>query len=292
MSHLMGLTHGRDDVLVGLVDGPVALGHPDLATGRIRALAGVSAACFDHGSESCRHGTFVAGILAARRGSRAPAIAPGCTFVVRPVFSGMGRVGELPSATPSQLADAIIDCVDAGTRILNVSAALPMGSISTQPELAEALGYAVQRSVLVVVAAGNQGTVGGSAITCHPWTIPVAAYARTGRPLAQSNLGRSIGSRGVGAPGEGIVSLAPEGEAVTSSGTSVAAPFVTGAAALLWSAFPGATAVEIKDALVTSPASGRRRVAPPLLDAERAYEMLSAGRAAGAVVESREADMS
>lgn len=280
MSHLMGLTHGRDDVLVGLVDGPVALDHPDLATGRIRALAGVSGACFDHGSESWRHGTFVAGILAARRGSRAPAIAPGCTLVVRPVFSGTGRAGELPSATPGQLADAIIDCIDAGTRILNVSAAFTMGSISTQPELAEALGYAVQRSVLVVVAAGNQGAVGGSAITCNPWTIPVAAYARTGRPLAQSNLGRSIGSRGVGAPGESIVSLAPEGEAVTSSGTSVAAPFVTGAAALLWSAFPGATAVEIKDALVTSPASGRRTVVPPLLDAERAYEMLSAGRAA------------
>jgi len=201
-------------------------------------------------------------------------------------------VGELPSATPNQLADAIIDCADAGTRIINVSAALTLGSVSAQRELAEALSYAVQRGVLVVVAAGNQGTVGGSVITHHPWTIPVVAYARTGRPLSQSNLGRSIGSRGVGAPGEGVASLAPEGTSVTSSGTSVAAPFVTGAAALLWSVFPGATAIEVKDALVTSLSSRRRTVTPPLLDARRAYEILSASRAGRAFVGSREEDMS
>jgi subtilisin family serine protease len=132
--------------------------------------------------------------------------------------------------------------------------------------------------VLVVAAAGNQATVGGSAITHHPWTIPVVAYGRAGRPLAHSNLGRSIGNRGVGAPGEGVVSLASQGEPVASGGTSVAAPFVTGAAALLWSVFPGAAAVEVKHAVFSSLGGRRRTVTPPLLDAWRAYEMLSEGR--------------
>jgi len=131
----------------------------------------------------------------------------------------------------------------------------------------------------VVVAAGNQGTLGGSVITRHPWVIPVVAYSRAGWPLAQSNLGRSMGSRGVGAPGEGVVSLAPEGEPVTSGGTSVAAPFVTGAAALLWSAFPGAAAAEVKHALLSSFGGRRRTVTPPLLDAWSAYGVLSEGRA-------------
>jgi subtilisin family serine protease len=130
----------------------------------------------------------------------------------------------------------------------------------------------------VIAAAGNQGAAAGSAITRHPWVIPVVAYTQSGRMLAQSNVGRATGMRGVGGPGEGVVSLAPEGGRDLASGTSVAAPFVTGAAALLWSLFPAATAAEIKNALLSSRAGRRRTVIPPLLDAWAAYEVLSAGR--------------
>lgn len=276
---LMALTLGRADVIIGLVDGPVAVNHPDLATASILTLTGASGACRNHGSASCRHGTFGAGILAARRGGRAPAIAPDCTLLVRPVFSEAGPVRELPSASPDELAEAIIDCIEAGARILNLSAALARASIGAEREIEEALGYALRREVLVVMAAGNQGAVGGSIITRHPWAIPVVGYSRAGQPLALSNLGRSIGSRGLGAPGEDVVSLAPQGDPIASGGTSVAAPFVTGAAALLWSAFPGAAAVEVKHALLSSPIGRRRTVAPPLLDAWAAYEVLSEGRA-------------
>jgi subtilisin family serine protease len=283
LPRLMKLTSGRADVVVGLVDGPVALAHSDVATMSIRTLGGVRGACRDIASASCRHGTFVAGILAARRGAPAPAIAPDCNLLLRPVFSEAGAVDEQPSATPGELAEAIVDCVDAGARILNLSAALAGRSFGADRELGEALAYTARREVLVVAAAGNQGAVAGSAIIRHPWVIPVVAYARTGRPLAQSNLGRSIGSRGLGAPGEGVVSHAPEGEPAVSAGTSIAAPFVTGAAALLWSAFPGAAAVEVKRALLSSPVGRRTTVVPPLLDAWGGYEVLSGGRARRAV---------
>ena len=205
---VMALTQGRGDVVIGLVDGAVVLNHPDLATTSIQTLAGPPGACSDPRSASCRHGTFVAGILAARRGARAPPIAPQCTLLVRPVFLEQGLVAELPSATPGELAVAIIDCVDAGARVLNLSAALAGASIGAERELEEALEYTVRRGVLVVAAAGNQGAVAGSAITHHPWVIPVIAYVRAGWPLAESNLGRSAGSRGLGAAGEGVVSLA------------------------------------------------------------------------------------
>jgi subtilisin family serine protease len=274
----MKLTRGRADVVVGLLDGPVALEHSDLTTSNIRTLGGIRGACRDTASEACRHGTFVAGILAARRGARAPAIAPDCTIVVRPVFLEAGRVREQPSATPGELAEAIVDCVDAGARILNLSAALAGQSFGADRELGEALEYTARRGVLVVAAAGNQGAVAGSAITRHPWVIPVAACDRTGRPLEQSNLGRSIGSRGLGAPGQGVASLTPEGDPAVAAGTSIAAPFVTGAAALLWSAFPDAAAVEIQRALRSSPVGRRMTVVPPLLDAWGAYEVLSGSR--------------
>ena len=276
---LMALTRGRAELVVGLLDGPVALDHPDLADGIVRTLAGASGACRDPESASCRHGTFVAGMLTARRGASAPAIAPECSLLVRPIFLEAGPSGKLPSATPGELAEAIIACVDAGARVLNLSAALAGGPFAGERELGEALGYTVQRGVLVIAAAGNQRAVAGSAITRHPWVIPVVAYGREGRPLAHSNLGRSVGIGGLGAPGEGVVSLAPDGELAVSTGTSIAAPFVTGAAALLWSMFPGAAAIEVKRALLWSPAGRRRTVVPPQLDAWGAYEMLSRGRA-------------
>ena len=283
LQRLMKLTCGRADVVVGLLDGPVALEHPDLATSNIRTLGRIRGTCRDTGSESCRHGTFVAGILAARRGAWAPAIAPDCTLVVRPVVLEVGTGGEQPSATPRELAEAIVDCVDVGARVLNLSAALAGRSFGADRELGEALGYTARRGVLVVAAAGNQGAVGGSAITGHPWVIPVVACDGVGWPLEESNLGRSIGSRGLGAPGQGVVSLASEGGRAVSSGTSVAAPFVTGAAALLWSVFPDAAAVDVKRALLSSPVGRRVTVVPPLLDAWGAYELLSGSRTRRAV---------
>ena len=75
------------------------------------------------------HGTFVAGILSARRGSAAPSICPDCTLVVRPIFpeSGGKRDGA-PSASPRELARAIRDCIAAGSHVVNLSAAIQGGS--------------------------------------------------------------------------------------------------------------------------------------------------------------------
>ncbi len=128
--------------------------------------------------------------------------------------------------------------------------------------------------MLVVAAAGNQATVGSSVITRHPWVIPVVGYDLAGRPMTMSNLSRSIGQGGLGAPGAGVISLTPGGKSVTSGGTSVAAPFVTGTIALLWSEFPRATAGQVKRAILQSAPGRRNTVIPPLLDAWSAYQSL------------------
>jgi len=179
----------------------------------------------------------------------------------------------MPSATPNELAAAIIECIDAGVRVINLSLALAQPSTNGELSLAEALSRAVRSGVIVVAAAGNQGTMGSSTITQHPWVIPVVACDMRGRPTNESNLGSSIGRRGLSAPGEGITSLGAAGQSLTLGGTSVAAPFVTGAIALLWSAFPSATAAQIKFAIAAS-TSRRASVVPPLLDAAAAYQRM------------------
>jgi subtilisin family serine protease len=276
LTPLMELTSGRSEVAIGLIDGPVATNLPDLASENIRELTGKQhGSCTQTKSTACMHGTFVAGVLCARRNSPAPAICPGCTLLVRPIFvESVAQNGEMVSATPEELAAAMIESINAGARVLNLSVALSQPSSKGERQLEEALSYAVSHGVLVVAAAGNQGTVGSSAITRHRWVIPVVAYDLRGRPMNYSNLGSSAGRRGLGAPGEEITSIGAEEQPLTFGGTSAAAPFVTGTIALLWSVFPTATATEVRYAVLQNHAARRTTVVPPLLDAWAAYQLL------------------
>jgi subtilisin family serine protease len=281
LTPLMARTSGRAELKIGLIDGPVALDHPDLAAQNIHQVpAKQSGACSTASSLACLHGTLVAGMLMAKRGSAAPAICPGCTLLVRPIFAETAPAnGDMPSAKPEELAQAIADTVNAGARVINLSAAVTQPSANGERQLEEALNYAARRNVLVVVAAGNQGTVGSSVITRHPWTIPVAACDIQGRMMAASNLGRSIGQHGLTAPGDDITSLAADGKPQTFGGTSAAVPFVVGAIALLWSEFSSASAAQIKLAITQAGGQRRRAIAPPLLNAWAAFEAMNlAGR--------------
>jgi len=276
LSALMERSQGRRAITVALIDGPVVLNHPELAGAIIREIPGkLKGTCTRSDAVACTHATFVAGILSGRRGSVAPAICPECTLLLRPIFAETASGSrQMPSATTEELAEAIIDSVDAGARVINLSSALVQPSPKGEMELEEALNYAARRAVITVAAAGNQGTVGSSAITRHPWVIPVAACNSQGRPLSASNLSGSIGKRGVSAPGENITSLGTNGKPRTFGGTSAAAPFVTGAIALLWSEFPGASAAQIKLAVIQGDTPRRRTIVPPLLDAWRAYQVM------------------
>jgi hypothetical protein len=111
----MAHTSGTSEITIGLIDGLIAVNHPDLPAENIRELPGQSpGACFDDASAACAHGTFMAGVLLARRGSVAPAICPGCSPLVRPIFAEAIPDGEvIPGATAEELSNAIIEVVDA-----------------------------------------------------------------------------------------------------------------------------------------------------------------------------------
>jgi subtilisin family serine protease len=270
---LMELEVGSPAIGIGLVDGPVAVDHSHLAGATIHGVGADPGACTRSDSAACSHGTFVAGILAGQRDSPAPAVCPGCTLLVRPIFSETRSDGSFAPASADDVARAIVECVDAGARIVNLSAATSEPTTRTEPSLRRSLDHAVRGGTIVVAAAGNQGMLGGSAITRHPGVIPVVAYDLRGRPLDQSNSGRSAAHWGLGAPGERIVSLALDRSSVPRSGTSFAAPFVTGALALLWSLFPAADGGRLRAAL--SRGLRRSTVIPPLMNAFAAYQLLA-----------------
>ncbi len=279
LTPLMEVTSGSSEVAIGLIDGPVATNHPDLAAQAVTDIGpGRAAACSHGASIACAHGTYVAGILIARRSSHTPAICPDCVLLVRPIFLEATTGRDDPRAQPEDLAQAVRDCTGAGARVVNVSAALARPAIKEERALTQALEHAARRDVIVVVAVGNQATLASTAITRHPWVIPVVSYDDHARPQDHSTIGRSIGRSGLGAPGVEITSLGAHGRPVTASGTSAAAPFVTGAVALLCAEFPDASGREIKSALLAVRAGRPATVVPPLMDAWRAYHVLRATR--------------
>jgi subtilisin family serine protease len=283
LTPLMLRSRGLPEVAIGLIDGPVATDHPDLAGRTIREIAEKQrGTCSQAGSVACRHATAVAGILSAERGSPAPGICPDCVLLLRPIFSESGPTnGDVPRTTPQELAEAIVGCVQAGARVLNLSAALTQPSSEGERVLQRALDFAAQRGTIAVAAAGNQGVVGSSAITRHASVISVAACDLQGRPLSESNLGSSIARHGLMAPGDGIVSLGTNGGPQAFGGTSAAAPFVTGAVALLWSELPRASAAEIKYALTQTGAARRHSIVPPLLNAWQAFQRVALAHQGG-----------
>jgi len=279
LTRLMERTGGRPEIVVGVIDGPVMM-QPGFSSDRVREIGRAPGTCSNANSAACMHGTLVAGVLFGRRGSEAPSICPECTMLVRPIFSETAtlRGQHATVATPGELADAIADCVAAGARVLNMSVGLIETAVADERKLNDALDYAAKRGVIVVAAAGNQGTVGSSMITRHPWVIPVVACDLQGRPSSGSNLGSSIGRRGLSAAGENVTSLGTDGKPRTFHGTSAATPFVTGAAALLWSEFPESSADEVKMALVQYGRNRRNTIVPPMLDAWRAYQTMASAR--------------
>ena len=99
---LMQGNTGVPSVTVGLIDGPVALNHTELASENVRVLEeSRGGACTKPESTACTHGTYVAGILHAKRDSHVRGICPGCTLLVRSIFSETAEVSD-NNACPTQ----------------------------------------------------------------------------------------------------------------------------------------------------------------------------------------------
>lgn len=271
---LKNTTNGAREIGIGLIDGPIKVDHPSLEHDNLILLdRGLSGDCSLSKSQACGHGTFIAGILKGKREDVPSALSPGCTLVVRSIFSEtVTQAGGVPSASPQELARAIVDLVDARVNVLNLSLGLVNHSSRQEPALEAALNYAAENGVIVVAAAGNQGTIGSTAITRHPWVIPVVACDVYGKPLRESNLGKSIGRNGLRAPGMNIVSIGTALGAVSLTGTSVAVPFVTGTIALLWSLYPNLSGRQIKWAITGL--VNRRSIVPPVLQPNVALAQL------------------
>jgi subtilisin family serine protease len=195
------------------------------------------------------HGTHVAGIIGAQGDNSI-----GVTGVSWDVNVMALKFLDSSGAGNTVDAAAAIDyAVDHGARVINASWSGPNFS----QVLYDSIARAGARGALVVAAAGNEGLDSDA----HPQypsafdlpnVISVAASGRNDRLLDFSNYGST--SVDLAAPGDEIDSTVPfqvaAGGYTAFSGTSMAAPFVSGAAALYLSRSPLATAAQVRDAIL------------------------------------------
>jgi subtilisin family serine protease len=282
---LMDISRGHPDILIGVIDGPIDFSHPAFQGSQIKTVRDSQlVACKNATDRACIHGTFVTGMLCAKRGLSAPGICPDCGIIVNPIFGkekstvskANYNIGNtvLPTATPEELSDAIMETIDAGAKIINLSLGLSASSLTAYDKLQQAYDYALRKGVIMIVAAGNQGNIGNISLINHQWLIPVAACDEYGRLHSMSNFGASIGNRGLMAPGVNIKSTYPGGQYGQMSGTSFSAPFVTGGIALLWSMFPKATAAAIISSTKRGTHPSRRSIIPALFNGEAVWKTL------------------
>ena len=214
--------------------------HPDLdanmEVGRTIIDSIESAGMRDVSDEG--HGTHVAGIIAAAadNGVGGAGVAPQARILPIRTLEPNGE------GTARDVSKAVRFAVDAGAKVINLS----LGRNSEYTPLTSAIQYAVDRNVLVVAAAGNYGADSGPVWpAASDLTLAVTAVDRTNNVTSFDQRGDYID---LAAPGTSILSTA-RNDYELQSGTSMAAAFVSGAAALLFAAQPSITAAQVRDIL-------------------------------------------
>jgi thermitase len=187
-------------------------------------------------SDGNSHATDVALIVVGQTDD-APGLAPSADILSVKVADSNGAGDSFT------LAKGIIEAVDNGAQIVIVC----LGSGSPSAILEDAVGYALQRGVAVVAAAGNDGKEGLVYPARYEGAIAVAAVDATRRKLYFSNTGPEVD---IAAPGYGVVTEVTEEGAATFSGTSAAVPFVAAAVAALLSEESGLSPADAAKAAV------------------------------------------
>ena len=225
---------GNAEICVAVLDGPVDQSHPCLAGARLDHLPTLVPGNADDGPAS-RHGTHVASIIFGQVGSPVTGVAPGCRGLILPVFAS-GADGSLILCSQLDLARAILQAVEHGAHVINISGGQLTPAGEPEPLLAKAIEACADQNVLVIAAAGNDGCECLHVPAALATVLSVGAMNARGEPLEISNWGGSYQTHGILAPGQDILGASPGGGIVARNGTSFATPIVSGIAALLLSA--------------------------------------------------------
>ena len=265
------LTTGSSQVVVGVIDSGIDYTHEDLAANMFQNTVDCNTNGVDDDGngyvddcygidtfnddsdpmDDAGHGTHVSGTIGARGDNGIGVV--GVNWQVQLVgckFLGAGGSGFTDDAI--ECVNYFTDLKDRGVNLVATNNSWGGGGFSQA--LADAIEAQVQRGILFIAAAGNDTSNNDEQASYPanydlPNIISVAATTATDGLARFSNFGRRAVH--LAAPGQAILSTWPQNEYAVLQGTSMAAPHVTGVAALLKAHSPSLTWWEIKNLLLT-----------------------------------------
>lgn len=264
----LGLWEGPklDEVVVAVLDTGVSVNHPDL---RGRVLNKGYNAIDDSQSvnDVDGHGTHVSGIIAAQTNNDIGVA--GVTGTAPVSILPIKVLDDDGYGTTVSIAKGIDKAVELGADVINMS----LGGQGYSKLMQESIRKAVDKGVVVVVAAGNSGdNADGYFPAGYPEPVTVASSNSRGDTSDYSNFGGPID---LIAPGEDVLSTVTDGEYESYSGTSMASPFVAGAAALVKLTHPDWDVQQIRTALENT----AKDIDKPGFDASTGHGLLQVNQA-------------
>ena len=238
-------------VKVAIIDTGIDVTHPDLQDAVVSGfdMAATSSEKSQNPVQDFGfHGTMVASLLAGRghdKNSGVIGVAPEAQII----SIAMRFDIETPS-TDEQIANGIRTAVDSGAKVINLS--LTRNSRDWPALWDDAFQYAFDNDVVVVAAAGNRA--GGTEQVGAPATIPgVLVVAGVDKNAQSSNQASTEGlTIAVAAPATDLVSAYPGADYKIWSGTSGAAPIVSGLVALVRAHYPDLDANNVINRVITT----------------------------------------
>lgn len=223
------------DVTVAVIDSGVDAAHPELAGAVAGSFDALNSKDGPHA-----HGTGIAGVIAAH--ARLLGTAPSARLLAIRAFGAQGSSAEGTSFTVLRSLDY---AVANDARVINMSFAGPRDAA-----MERGLAAAAAKGVVLVAAAGNAGAKSPPLYPAADRNvIAVTATDQSDKLFPAANRGSHIA---VAAPGVDILSAAPEGRYQMSSGTSLAAAYVSGLVALMISRKPDISVADVRGALIAT----------------------------------------
>jgi subtilisin family serine protease len=273
-------TKGSSDIIVAVVDGGIDVSH-ELLQGRIVKPYNICTQNSKH--TPSEHGTHVAGLAVgsdSKYNKGASGVAPGCKLMPIQVFEGK-------RTTTFNIISGIMYAINNDADVINVSAGADLEGLSSQsPEQQREVAnmfnieaklwehiakIANKKNTVLVFAAGNDSLLAN--IPPEHRTNSSISVAAVNRERKQTNLTNFSEGTNISAPGQDIYSSIPCGYNLTN-GTSMAAPIVSGAIALMKSVKPNIKIDEILRVLQTTGEKIRGNV-PPMVRVDCALAELN-----------------